>query len=260
MKGNGSVPALFSLKGKLALVTGANRGIGFAIAKGLAGFGAEIIGVSAHMQEDGRAVKTAIEAQGSNFYAIEADLGEVSEVKRACNEVLALGRPVEILVNNAGIISRAPAENTGLEDWTRTLQIDLTAQFLVTQELGREMLRHGRGKVIFVASLLSFQGGMNVCSYAAAKSGVAGLTRALANEWAGRGVQVNALVPGYIATSNTEPLRSDSKRNAEILSRIPAGRWGEPGDLVGAAIYLASSASDYVSGVLLPVDGGWLSR
>lgn len=260
MSGDSSASALFSLAGKLALVSGANRGIGRAIAEGLAAFGADVVGVSSRMSVDAPAIKAAIEARGAHFHAIQADFRDTADVERACSEALDLGRPIDILVNNAGIISRAPAESTSINDWNTMLQVDLTSQFLLTRELGKGMLLRGQGKIIFVASLLSFQGGINVVAYAAAKSGVAGMTRSLANEWAGRGVNVNAIVPGYIATDLSEPLRADSKRNGELVSRIPAGRWGEPSDLVGAAVYLASPASDYINGVLLPVDGGWLSR
>jgi 2-deoxy-D-gluconate 3-dehydrogenase len=170
------------------------------------------------------------------------------------------GRRIDILVNNAGAIERAPAAEHPLEWWDRVLEIDLSSPFLLTQAVGRGMLERGRGKVIFTASLLSFQGGINVPGYAAAKSGIAGLTRALSNEWAQHGVNVNAIAPGYIATDNTQALRDDPDRSASILGRIPAGRWGTGGDIAGATVFLASPASDYVSGIVLPVDGGWLGR
>ncbi len=167
---------------------------------------------------------------------------------------------MDILVNNAGTIERAPAADHPISSWDRVLQVNLTSQFQLTQQVGRGMLERGRGKIIFTASLLSFQGGINVPGYTAAKSGIAGLTKALANEWASGGVNVNAIAPGYIATDNTAALRSDPERSRSILERIPAGRWGEPGDLAGATVFLASRASDYVSGIVLPVDGGWLGR
>jgi 2-deoxy-D-gluconate 3-dehydrogenase len=169
-------------------------------------------------------------------------------------------RPVDILVNNAGTIARAPAAQHSDADWDHVLSVDLTSQFTLTREVGRRMVERGHGKIVFTASLLSFQGGINVPGYAAAKSGLAGLTRALANEWAGRGVNVNAIVPGYVATDNTQALRDDPDRNAAILDRIPAGRWARPEDFGGIAVFLASAASDYVHGALIPVDGGWLGR
>ncbi len=169
-------------------------------------------------------------------------------------------RQVDILVNNAGTIRRAPASEYSDAGWAEVLQVDLTAQFMLSREVGRAMLERGRGKVIFTASLLSFQGGINVVGYTAAKSGIAGITRALSNEWAGRGVNVNAIAPGYIATDNTQALQDDPIRSRALLERIPAGRWGRPEDIAGAVVFLASSASDYVSGVVLPVDGGWMGR
>lgn len=248
----------FDLHGLTAVVTGSRRGIGFAMAEALASAGADIIGVSAHQEESGSAIADAVAAHGRGFEGFTCDFAD----RRAVLDLAGRlgGRRVDILVNNAGAIERAPAAEHPLEWWDRVLEIDLASPFVLTQAIGRGMLERGRGKVIFTASLLSFQGGINVPGYAAAKSGIAGLTRALANEWAPRGVNVNAIAPGYIATDNTRALRDDPDRSGAILSRIPAGRWGAAGDLAGATVFLASPASDYVSGVVLPVDGGWLGR
>ncbi|RCK70461.1 SDR family NAD(P)-dependent oxidoreductase [Desertihabitans brevis] len=248
---------MFDLTGRTALVTGANRGIGLAIAEGLAAAGADVVAVSSSIATEGSEVARRVTALGRRCEAVRVDFSDREAV-------LELGRTlagrVDVLVNNAGTIHRAPAIEHPLDAWDRVLEIDLTSQFALTQLLAAPMLERGRGKVVFTASLLSLQGGINVPSYAAAKSAVAGLTRALANEWAPRGVNVNALVPGYIATDNTTALREDPVRAEQILTRIPAGRWGQASDLVGAAVFLASAASDYVHGTLLPVDGGWLSR
>jgi len=249
---------LFSLDGLTAVVTGASRGIGFAMADALAEAGADIIGVSASLQASGSAIERAVTARGRSFEGIACDFADPDAVD-ALGETLA-ERGVDILVNNAGTIERAPAAEHPLELWDRVIQVNLSSQFRLTQALARPMLERGRGKVIFTASLLSFQGGINVPGYTAAKSGIAGLTKALANEWAPRGVNVNAIAPGYIATDNTQALRADPVRSSAILDRIPAGRWGDAGDLAGATVFLASRASDYVSGIVLPVDGGWLGR
>ena len=250
--------AAFDLHGTTALVTGCRRGIGFAMAEALAAAGADIIGVSAQQEASGSAIEAAVTAHGRSFEAISCDFSERSAVL-ALTKALE-GRTVDILVNNAGAIERSPAAEHPLEWWDRVLAIDLSSPFVLTQAVARGMIERGRGKVIFTASLLSFQGGINVPGYAAAKSGIAGLTRALSNEWAPLGVNVNAIAPGYIATDNTEALRADPDRSASILGRIPAGRWGLGSDLAGATVFLASPASDYVSGVILPVDGGWLGR
>jgi 2-deoxy-D-gluconate 3-dehydrogenase len=252
------VSALFDLSGTTAVVTGARRGIGFAMAAALAEAGADIIGVSAQMESTGSAIAAAVTSHGRVFEAIACDFGDSAAVA-ALGAQLAERSP-DILVNNAGTIERSPAAEHPLESWDRVLQINLTSQFVLAQAVGRAMLARGRGKIIFTASLLSFQGGINVPGYTAAKSGVAGLTKALANEWTSRGVNVNAIVPGYIATDNTEALRADPERSKAILDRIPAGRWGVGEDLAGATVFLASRASDYVSGITLPVDGGWLGR
>ena len=248
----------FDLTGRLAIVTGARRGIGFAMAEALAQAGADIIGVSATLEASGSAIEQAVTSHGRRFEAIACDFADVAAVA-ALGERLAV-RPVDILVNNAGTIERAPAAEHPIELWDRVIQVNLSSQFVLSQAVGRSMLERGHGKIIFTASMLSFQGGVNVPGYTAAKSGVAGLTKALANEWAGRGVNVNAIAPGYIATDNTQALQDDPARSRAILDRIPAGRWGVGADLGGATVFLASAASDYVSGIVLPVDGGWLGR
>jgi 2-dehydro-3-deoxy-D-gluconate 5-dehydrogenase len=251
---------LFDLSGRLAVVTGARRGIGRAMAQALAEAGADIIGVSLRAGADDE-VAAAIRSTGRSFESRAVDFADREAV-------LALGRELagradrapDILVNNAGTIERAPAVEHPLPWWDRVIEVDLSSQFALTQLLAAPMLARGHGKIIFTASMLSFQGGINVPGYAAAKSAIAGLTRALANEWAARGVNVNAIAPGYIATDNTAALRDDAERSEAILGRIPAGRWGRPDDLAGATIFLSSPASDYVSGAVIPVDGGWLAR
>ena len=248
---------LFDLSGRLAVVTGARRGIGRAMAQALAAAGADIIGVSARLSTDDEVAAT-IRGLGRSFEAHAVDFADRDAVI-ALGTTLAARAP-DILINNAGTIERAPAAEHPLSSWDRVIEVDLSSQFALTQLLAAPMLERGSGKVVFTASLLSFQGGINVPGYAAAKSGIAGLTRALANEWTGRGVQVNAIAPGYIQTANTLALRTDPEREAGIRARIPAGRWGQPADVVGAAIFLASRASDYVAGQVLAVDGGWLAR
>lgn len=250
----------FALTGKLALVTGCRRGIGLAMAEALAAAGADVVGSSLSLDSGDSDVRRRVEAHGRTFTAYRADLGSEAGAKELAAAVLADGLEVDILVNNAGTIARAPALDHGDEQWQRVIQTNLTSPFALTRELGRPMVERGRGKIIFTASMLSFQGGINVVSYTASKSGLAGLVHALANEWAPHGVNVNAIAPGYFATDNTEPLRDDPDRSRAILERIPAGRWGEPADVAGATVFLASSASDYVHGVVLPVDGGWLGR
>jgi len=252
------VSVTFDLSGRLAVVTGAKRGIGFAMADALAEAGADIIAVSATIEATGSAIGAAVEGHGRRFEAITCDFADPESVRLLGDELSS--RPIDILVNNAGTIRRAPAAEHPLQWWDEVLQVDLSSQFALTQAVGRGMLERGYGKVIFTASLLTFQGGINVPGYAAAKSGIGGLTKALANEWAPRGVNVNAIAPGYIATDNTQALRDDADRSQSILDRIPAGRWGKAEDLAGATLFLASPASDYVSGVVLPVDGGWLGR
>ncbi|MEU7777864.1 2-dehydro-3-deoxy-D-gluconate 5-dehydrogenase KduD [Micromonospora parva] len=251
--------ALFDLSGRTAVVTGARRGIGLAMAEALAVAGADIVGVSAQLEADGSEVERRVRAAGRRFTALRADLGDRAAVHRLARDIIALG-PVDILVNNGGTIARTPAAEHPDEMWDQVIEVNLSSQFILSREIGRTMVERGRGKIVFTASLLSFQGGITVPGYAASKSGVAGLTKALANEWAAHGVNVNAIAPGYIATDNTQALRDDPDRNQAILGRIPAGRWGRPDDLGGATVFLASSASDYVNGVVLPVDGGWLGR
>ncbi|GAA2153708.1 MULTISPECIES: SDR family oxidoreductase [Glycomyces] len=248
----------FDLTGRLAVVTGAKRGIGFAMAEALAAAGADVIGVSATIEPEGSLIAKRVTELGRNFRAIQADFNDPEQVTALADDLAA--EPVDILVNNAGTIRRAPAAEHSDAYWDEVLQVNLTSQFALTRAVGRTMLERGSGKVVFTASLLSFQGGINVPGYAAAKSGIAGLTRALANEWSARGVTVNAIAPGYIATDNTQALQDDPDRSKAILERIPAGRWGKPSDLAGATVFLASPASDYVSGAIIPVDGGWLGR
>ena len=248
----------FDLTGKLAVVTGATRGIGFAMAEALAAAGANIIGVSASMETRGSAIESAVRAHGRTFEGVATDFADPVAVAQL--GTMLAGLPVDILVNNAGTIRRSPAAEHPMEWWDEVIQVDLTSPFMLTKAVAGPMLERGSGKIIFTASLLSFQGGINVPGYAAAKSGIGGLVKALSNEWAGRGVNVNGIAPGYIATDNTQALQDDPDRSRSILERIPSARWGRPEDLAGATVFLASPASDYVSGVLLPVDGGWLGR
>jgi 2-deoxy-D-gluconate 3-dehydrogenase len=254
------VSAQFDLTGSLAVVTGASRGIGFAMAEALAAAGADIIGVSATMASAGSAIEQRVTALGRSFTGRAVDFADRDAVLAFADWLAGLERPVDILVNNAGTIERAPALVHPLDSWDRVLEVNLSSQFALSQAVGRGMVTRGRGKIIFTASLLSFQGGVNVPGYAASKSAIAGLTRALSNEWAGHGVTVNAIAPGYITTDNTQALQDDPHRSQAILERIPAGRWGRAADLGGAVVFLASAASDYVTGVVLPVDGGWLAR
>jgi 2-deoxy-D-gluconate 3-dehydrogenase len=249
---------LFSLKGRRALVTGASRGLGAAIALGFAEAGADVA-VHGHSTSTA-ATCTRVRDAGRRALALAGDLADPAVPERLVRDALQGLGSLDILVNNAGLIRRAPAAETTDEDWETVLEVDLGSVFRLCRAAGRHMLERGSGKVINVASLLSFQGGIRVPAYTAAKSAVAGLTRALANEWAPRGIGVNAIAPGYMVTDNTEALRNDPERSRQILERIPAGRWGEPRDVVGAALFLASSASDYVSGHVLVVDGGWMAR
>ena len=250
----------FDLSGRLALVTGVRRGIGLAIAQALAAAGADIIGVSRELEPDGGQAAERIAGLGREFQPITADLGDRGAARRVLERVGELGRPVDILVGNAGTIYREPAVDHALEQWDRVLEVNLTSQFVLAQALGAQMVSRGYGKIIFTASMLSFQGGINVASYTASKHGVAGLTKALANEWAPSGVNVNAIAPGYIATDNTQALREDPVRSRAILERIPAGRWGTAEDIGWTAVFLASRASDYINGSVVAVDGGWLGR
>jgi 2-deoxy-D-gluconate 3-dehydrogenase len=249
----------FRLDGKTALVTGARRGIGRAMALALAEAGADIVATSAQLAP-GSDIEREVTALGRGFRSYSCDLADRSAIYALIQTIGRECPPIDILVNNAGAVRRAPAEDHPDEFWDHILDVNLNAQFVLAREFGRRMLARGAGKIIFTASLLSFQGGITVPGYAAAKGGVAQLTKALANEWAGRNVQVNSIAPGYIATDNTAALQADPVRNPAILARIPAGRWGKPGDLAGAVVFLASAASDYVSGAVLTVDGGWMGR
>lgn len=254
------VNQLFDLTGRRAVVTGVRRGIGLAIAEMLAAAGADIVGVSAQLEEGTSLAQQSVESLGRSFEGIRADLSDVAQVHALCERLLQQSAPIDILVNNAGSIERAPAIEHDDEMWMRTIATNLTAPFMLTREIGRSMVERGSGKVIFTASLLSFQGGILVPSYTASKHGVAGLVKAFSNEWASKGVNVNGIAPGYISTDNTQALRGDPERSRSILDRIPAGRWGEASDIAGAALFLASPASNYVCGTVLPVDGGWLAR
>jgi len=253
-----SASTLFDLSGTTAVVTGARRGIGFAMASALAEAGANIIGVSANL-EAGSAIEKVVQSFGRTFTPLRADFGDRDQVHRLAQEILELG-PIDILVNNGGTIARTPAAEHPDAMWDHVLQVNLSSQFILSREIGAAMIANGHGKIIFTASLLSFQGGINVPGYTASKSGIAGLTKALANEWAPLGVGVNAIAPGYIATDNTQALQDDAVREKAILDRIPAARWGRASDLAGATVFLASAASDYVHGITIPVDGGWLGR
>jgi 2-deoxy-D-gluconate 3-dehydrogenase len=250
----------FDLTGKLAVVTGARRGIGRAMARALAEAGADVIGVSAQLEDTGSDVEKDVLAAGRTFEAVRTDFADPEAVRALGADLAGRERPVDILVNNAGTIRRAPAAEHTDEDWELVLQVNLNAQFALSRAVGASMVARGHGKIVFTASLLSFQGGITVPGYTAAKHGIAGLTKALANEWAPHGVNVNAIAPGYIATDNTQALQDDPVRSKAILDRIPAARWGSADDLAGATVFLASDAAAYVHGVVLPVDGGWLGR
>jgi len=248
----------FNLKGKAALVTGSSRGLGAAIAVALAEAGAHVAVHGSTAPPE--ATRSRVEATGAKSIALAGDVGERDVCARLVEETVRAFGTIDILVNNAGIIRRSPAVEQSEEDWKAVIDINLTSVFRLTQHAGRRMLAQGSGKILNIASLLSFQGGILVPAYAAAKGGVAQLTRSFANEWAGKGVNVNAIAPGYMDTDNTEALRNDPVRSRQILERIPAGRWGQPEDLAGAAVFLASPASDYMHGQVLVVDGGWMNR
>ena len=248
----------FSLKGKIALVTGGNTGIGQGIALALAQAGADVASVARRGSDETVAKAQAL---GVRAASIQADLTSLEPIERVLDEATAALGPVDILVNNAGIIRRNDAVDFSEQDWDDVMNVNLKVLFFLTQATVKRMIADGRGgKIINTASMLSFQGGIRVPSYTASKSGVAGLTKLMANEWAKHGVNANAIAPGYFATDNTQALQDDPVRSKEILGRIPAGRWGQPSDIGGAAVFLSSSASDYVQGVTLPVDGGWLAR
>ncbi|GAB4017558.1 SDR family NAD(P)-dependent oxidoreductase [Spirosoma koreense] len=250
----------FSLIGKRALVTGCKRGIGKAMAEALAEAGADIIGVSASLEPEGSEVARSVEALGRQFSAYQADFSKRDALYQFIQQVRQDHPVIDILVNNAGTILRQPAAEHSDAYWDEVIGINQTAPFLLTREIGKEMVARKSGKIIFTASLLTFQGGINVPGYAASKGAIGSLVKAFANEWASQGVNVNAIAPGYIATDNTEALRADQARSQSILSRIPAGRWGEPDDFKGPIVFLASDASRYVHGTILTVDGGWMGR
>jgi 2-deoxy-D-gluconate 3-dehydrogenase len=254
----------FKLDGKTALVTGCYQGIGQAIALGLAEAGADILGVdmsfSGTKEDEKSQVARDVKAAGKKFNACKCDFSNRKDLYSLIEKVKKENPEIDILINNAGTIKRKPAAEHPDEYWDQVIEVNLTAPFILTREFGKDMAARGSGKIVFTASLLSFQGGITVPSYAASKSGVARLVMAFSNEWASKGVNVNAIAPGYIATANTAALRADEARSKAILERIPAGRWGAPGDLVGAVVFLSSPAADYVNGAILVVDGGWMGR
>lgn len=249
----------FRVDGKLALVTGSSRGIGMAIAIALAESGADIIGVSSK-PEAGSEVEKAVINTGRKFYSYQCDLTNRDSLYAFIEKVKADHPKIDILINNAGHILRQPVAEHSDNYWDTIININLNAQFILTREIGKRMIEQGYGKIVFTASLLSFQGGINVPGYAASKGAISSLLKAFANEWAKFGVTVNGVAPGYIATDNTALLRADAERNAAILSRIPANRWGTPEDMTGAFVFLSSPASDYMNGTIITVDGGWMGR
>lgn len=255
-----SVLSTFSLEGKTALVTGCKRGIGMGMAIGLAEAGADIIGVSATLEDSGSEIEKAVTALGRKFSGYACDFADRAAVNEFIKKVKDASGTPDILVNNAGMIKRLPASEHPDEFWDEVMEVNLNSQFILSREFGRDMIERGSGKIIFTASLLTFQGGITVPGYAASKGGIGQLTMALSNEWAGKGVQVNAIAPGYIATDNTQALQDDPERSASILGRIPAGRWGNPEDFKGPIVFLSSPASDYVTGHVMLVDGGWMGR
>lgn len=247
------------LAGKIAVVTGANRGIGHAIALALAEAGADIVGTSRQMSDD-ESIAKEVRALGQKFFPFACDMKNRTESTALAKKVLTEVGQVDILVNNAGTIRRENIADYSLADWDEVVEVNLTAPFILTQDFGKPMLERGAGKVIFISSLLSYQGGIRVPAYTASKSGIAGLVKAFANEWAGKGVNVNAVAPGYIVTDNTEALRADPIRYEAITGRIPAGRWGEGSDIAGSVVFLASENADYLHGSTITVDGGWMGR
>lgn len=249
----------FKLDGKIALVTGASSGIGKGIAIALAEAGAD---VACHCRSKGQADKTVAEINklGRRAIPIAGDMSDKTTPKRVVEAVVAKFGRIDILINNAGMIRRSPAVDFSEEDWSTVIEVNLSSVFRTSQAAGRYMIEQGSGKIVNIASLLSFQGGITVPAYTASKSGVAGVTKALANEWAKHNVNVNAIAPGYMATDNTTALRADETRNRQILERIPTGRWGTPDDLAGTAVFLSSAASDYLQGHIVVVDGGWMAR
>ena len=254
-----SILDLFKIDGKTALVTGCRRGIGRGFAQALAEAGADIVGVSASLEKESE-VEADVRAREREFTGYACDFSDRTALRSFAERVEREVGPIDILINNAGTIMRAPAEEHSDEYWDKVIEVNLSAQFVLAREFGRSMLARGSGKIVFTASVLTFQGGITVPGYAAAKGGIGQLTMALANEWAGRGVNVNAIAPGYIATDNNQALRDDPVRNEQLMARIPAQRWGTPDDLQGAVVWLSSAASDYVHGSVVVVDGGWLGR
>lgn len=250
---------LFGLQGKKALVTGCSRGIGQAMAIALAEAGADVVGVSASLQP-GSETEAGVKVAGRQFWGYTADLQNRDAVYEFISNVKAAHPVIDILINNAGTILRNPAAQHSDEEWDKVLSINLDTPFLLAREFGKEMIERGSGKIVFTCSLLSFQGGINVPGYAASKGALSSLVKALANEWASKGVNVNGIAPGYIATDNTDALRKDESRSRRILDRIPAGRWGEPEDFKGPVVFLCSDAAAYVHGTILTVDGGWMGR
>lgn len=251
---------LFRLDGKLALVTGCKRGIGKAMTEALASAGADIIGVSANLELEGSEVETSVKALGKKFYAYQCNFNDRHSLKNFIKQVKEDHPVIDILINNAGTILRKPIAEHPDEYWDEVIAVNQTAPFILTRDIGKEMLQRGSGKIIFIASLLTFQGGITVPGYAASKGAIGQITKAFANEWASKGINVNAIAPGYISTDNTDALRQDIERSKVILDRIPAGRWGVPEDFRGITVFLASKASDYVNGAIINVDGGWLGR
>ncbi|MEP6066554.1 MAG: SDR family oxidoreductase [Paracoccaceae bacterium] len=252
--------SMFDLTGKTALVTGCKRGIGRSMALALAEAGADIIGVSATLDPSGSEIEQAVTAKGRSFAGYRCDFNDRDALSTFIKRLAKDSIEPDILVNNAGTIKRQPATDHTDALWDEVIQVNLSAQFILSREIGRTMVARGSGKIIFTASLLTFQGGLTVPGYAASKGGIGQLTKALANEWASQGVNVNAIAPGYVETDNTGALRNDPTRSAAILDRIPQGRWGQPADFAGPVVFLASSASDYVNGETLVVDGGWMGR
>lgn len=250
---------LFSLEGKTALVTGASRGLGQAIALGLAKAGATVICASSSVGGTSKTLEL-IKNSGGTAFALAADLSNEKQVEQLANDALLITGKVDVLINNGGTISRYPATEYPMVEFKKVIDVNLNSVFQLSQLIGREMISNGGGKIINIASMLSYSGGMTVPAYTASKHGVAGITRALANEWASKNVQINAIAPGYFRTDNTQALQDNPERNEQIEARIPAGEWGEPEQLVGAAIFLSTQASDYVNGHVLAVDGGWLAR
>ena len=254
-----SILKTFNLLGKTALVTGCRRGIGRGLAQAVAEAGADVVGVSASLESSGSDVEVDVTSAGRAFSGYACDFADRDSLY-AFVERVKVNHQIDILVNNAGTILRQPAAEHPDEYWDKVIEVNLNAQFILAREFGKDMLARGSGKIVFTASLLSFQGGITVPGYAASKGGIATLTMALSNEWAGQGVNVNAIAPGYIATDNTRALQDDATRTEQILARVPAGRWGSPDDLKGAVVFLCSDASSFVNGVVLPVDGGWMGR